>query len=148
MCTTEGKPPRRCYACSGFEHLSRNCPLRSRQQPVQLAESKPKSSNAVLSAGTGAPQLFSEAVIDGVLIRDALVDTGSAFSRVSSALYHRLPSRPLIDQLDYELGTRYRRSRRRECRSQRLYRRTSANRRNRGRESAAGRFKSFISLLI
>ena len=49
------------------------------------------------SAGTGAPQLFSEAVIDGVLIRDALVDTGYAFSMVSSALYDRLPSRPSIN---------------------------------------------------
>ena len=49
------------------------------------------------SAGTGAAQLFSEAVIDGVLIRDALVDNGSAFSMVSSALYNRLPWRPSIN---------------------------------------------------
>ena len=96
-CTTEGKPPRRCYAFSGFGHLSRNCPSRSRQQPVQPAKSKPKSTNAVSFASTCAPQLFSEAVIDGVLIRDALVDTGSAFSMVSSALYDRLPSRPSIN---------------------------------------------------
>ena len=53
-CTTEGKPPRRCYACSGIGHLSRHCPSRSRQQPAQPAESKPKSSYAVSSAGTGA----------------------------------------------------------------------------------------------
>ena len=49
------------------------------------------------SAGTGAPQLFSEAVIDRVLIRDALVDTGSAFLIMSSALYDRLTSRPSIN---------------------------------------------------
>ena len=49
------------------------------------------------SAGTGEPQLFSEAVIDGVLIRDALADTGSAFPILSSALYDRLPSRPSIN---------------------------------------------------
>ena len=49
------------------------------------------------SAGTGEPQLFSEAVIDGVLIRDALVDTGSAFSMVSSSLHDRLPSCPSIN---------------------------------------------------
>ena len=42
-------------------------------------------------------QLFSNAVIDGVLIRDALVDTGSAFSMVSSTLYNRLPTRPAIN---------------------------------------------------
>ena len=36
-------------------------------------------------------------MIDGVLIRDALVDTGSAISMVSSALYNRLPSRPSIN---------------------------------------------------
>ena len=96
-CTTEGKPPRRCYACSGFKHLSRNCLSRSRQQPVQRAESKPKSSNAVLFAGTGAPQLFSEAVIDGVQIRDVLFDTGSAFSILSCALYDSLPWRPSIN---------------------------------------------------
>ena len=95
--TTEGKSPRRCYACSGFDHLSRNCPSRSRQQPAQPAEYKTKWSSAVSSAVTGAPQLFSEAVIDGVLIRDALVDTGSAFSMVSSALHDRLPSRPSIN---------------------------------------------------
>ena len=49
------------------------------------------------SAGTGTPQLFTEAVIDGVLIRDALVDTCSAFSMVSIALHDRLPSRPSIN---------------------------------------------------
>ena len=48
------------------------------------------------SAGTGAPQFISKAVIDGVLISDALVDTGSAFSMVSSAFYDRLPSRTSI----------------------------------------------------
>ena len=96
-CTTEGKPPRRCYACSSVGHLSRNCPSRSRQQPAQPTESKPKSINAVSSAGTGAPQLFTKAVIDVVLIREALVDTGFAILMVSSALYDRLPSRPSIN---------------------------------------------------
>ena len=95
-CTTEGKQPRRCYACSGFGHLSRNCLSRNRQQTAQLAESKMKSSNAVSSAGSNAPQLFSEAVIDGVLIRDAIGDTGSAFSMVSSSLHDRLPSPPRL----------------------------------------------------
>ena len=32
-----------------------------------------------------------------MLIRDALVDTGSAFSMVSSAIHDRLPSRPSIN---------------------------------------------------
>ena len=52
------------------------------------------------SAGTGAPQLFSEAVIDGVLIRDALVDTRFAFSMVSSGLYDRLPTHPAINSFE------------------------------------------------
>ena len=49
------------------------------------------------SAGTGTPQLFSEKVIDRVLIHDALVDTGSALSMVYSTLNDRLPSRPSIN---------------------------------------------------
>ena len=36
--------------------------------------------------------LLSKAVIDRVLIRDALVDIGSAFPMVSSAIHDRLPS--------------------------------------------------------
>ena len=96
-CITEGTLPRRCYACSGFGHLSRNCPSRSRQQPAQPAKSKSKSTIAVSTANTCAPQLISKAVIDGVLIRDALVDIGFAFSMVSSWLYDRLPSRPSIN---------------------------------------------------
>ena len=99
-CTTEGKPPRRCYACSVFGHLSRDCPSRSYQQHAQPAESKPESTGAVLSASTRVSQLFSDAVIDGMLIRDALVDTGSAYSMVSSALYDRLPTRPAINSLE------------------------------------------------
>ena len=39
-------------------------------------------------------------MIDGVLIRDALVDTGSAYSMVSSALYDRLPTRPAINSFE------------------------------------------------
>ena len=50
-------------------------------------------------ADAGAPQLFSKAVIDGVQICNALVDTCSALSMVSSALYDRLPSRPSINSL-------------------------------------------------
>ena len=38
-------------------------------------------------------------MIDGVHIRDATVDTGSAFSMVSSARYDRLPSRPSINSV-------------------------------------------------
>ena len=51
----------------------------------------------MLSAGTGAPQLFSGTVIDKVQIYDALVDTFSAFSIMISSLYVRLPSRPSIN---------------------------------------------------
>ena len=52
------------------------------------------------SAGTHVSQLFSDAVIDGVLIRDVLVDTGSAYSMVSFALYDRLPTRPAINSFE------------------------------------------------
>ena len=96
-CTFEGKLPRHCYACSGIGHFSRDCPSRSYQQHAQPAESKPESTGAVSSAGTRVAQLISEELIDGeVLICDALVDTGSAYSMVSSALYDRLPTLPAI----------------------------------------------------
>ena len=51
------------------------------------------------SAGTRVSQ-FSDAVIDGVLIRDALVDTGAAYLMVSSALYDRLPTRLAINSFE------------------------------------------------
>ena len=52
------------------------------------------------SACTRVAQLFSDAVIDGVLIRDALVDTGSAYLIVSSALYDPLPTRFAINSFE------------------------------------------------
>ena len=91
----------RCYASGVIKLFSRCCSSRSRQQPAQPAESKQKSSNAVSSADTGAPQLFSEAVIEEVLIRDVLVDTGSGFSMVSSALHDRWPWRPSINLFNF-----------------------------------------------
>ena len=48
------------------------------------------------SAGIGAPQLFASAEIDKVRIEDALIDTGSAFSMMSSEMYSRLALRPPI----------------------------------------------------
>ena len=90
------------------------------------------------SAGTRAAQFFSNAVIDGVLIRDALVDTGSVYSMVSSALHDRLPSRPAINLFNNSAPEpRYRWSRRRVFQSQKLYRRSSADRWNRGGTPAA-----------
>ena len=50
------------------------------------------SANAVASAGKGAAQVFTAAEIGGVRIADALIDTGSAFSMLSAAMYSRLPS--------------------------------------------------------
>ena len=52
------------------------------------------------SAGTRVAQLFSDTVIDGVLIRNALVDTGYAYSMVSFALYDHLPTRPTINSFE------------------------------------------------
>ena len=88
----------RCRACGDIGHFIKFCPTRARQQSSNPAESKAKSTNAVASAGTGAPLLFTEAVIDGVRVRDALVDTGLAFSMLSSVLYEQLPSRPTINR--------------------------------------------------
>ena len=48
------------------------------------------------SAGIVAPQLFANAEIDGVQLDDALIDTGLAFSMMSSEMYSRLALRPLI----------------------------------------------------
>ena len=61
-----------------------------------LSRKPPSSANAVASAGKGATQVFTDAVIDGVHIVDALVDSGSALSMLSTAMYGRLPSTPAI----------------------------------------------------
>ena len=97
-CSYLRKPPPRSCSCGGIGHFIKFCLTRARQQSSQPAESKAKSTNAVASAGTGAPELFTETVIDGVRGCDALVDTGSAFSMLSSVLYEQLPSRPAINR--------------------------------------------------
>ena len=71
-------------------------PNRRAQKSVESTDIKLKSANAVKSAGSGATQLFAYAVIDGVQIREALADSGSSFSMLSSTLYARLPSKPAI----------------------------------------------------
>ena len=93
-------PPRRCYEVGGIKHLSRNCQSRSCQQSEQPAESKPESTDAVSSAGTRVSQLFANAAINGMLIRDALVDTGSVYSILNSAFYDRLLSRLAINSFE------------------------------------------------
>ena len=75
----DSKPPRWCFTCGGICHLARVYPNPGASKPSLSAELKPKSSNAVESAGTGAPQLFANAVIDGSQVREALVDTCSAY---------------------------------------------------------------------
>ena len=71
-------------------------PISSAPKHAQLAESKPNLSNAVESAGTGAPLLFADAIIDGIQVQEALVDTGFAFSLLSSTFYARLRTKPTI----------------------------------------------------
>ena len=56
------------------------------------------SANAVASVGKGATHVFTDAVIDGVRIADELVDTGSAFSMLSTAMNGRLPIVPAIQR--------------------------------------------------
>ena len=94
-CTAEENTARKCYECHGFGHLARDCPTRLARLAAQQSD-KSKSANAVASAGVGAPQLFASAEIDGVRIEDALIDTGSAFSMMSSEMYSRLALRPPI----------------------------------------------------
>ena len=94
VCNLESKPCR-CVACSGFGHISRNCFSRQPQQfQSQLQKPNQKSSNAVESAGVGAPQVLTKAIIDSVHVHEALVDTGSAVSMLNTALYAKLPSKP------------------------------------------------------
>ena len=80
---------RKCYCCGGVEHLARDCLSRSDitstpNSSISSTSSSARysSSSAVTSAGKGAPQLFSVAVLDGVVIRRALIDTGSTLSMV------------------------------------------------------------------
>ena len=54
------------------------------------------TSGAIASAGNETTQLCEEVVIDGVRIADALIDTGSSLSMLSTATYCRLPSTPAI----------------------------------------------------
>ena len=90
---SNAKPARKCCACGGVGHMARDCPTRASQSKTQAS---PSTSNAVASAGRGASHVFTAAVIGGVRIADALVDTGSAFSMLSTAMYSRLPSAPAI----------------------------------------------------
>ena len=61
-----------------------------------MAQTSNSSSNAVASASKGAAQVIAPASIAGLRITDALIDTGSAFSMLSSALYARLRDAPVI----------------------------------------------------
>ena len=83
-----------CFGCGNVGHVTRDCPTRSAQSVAQANVSC--SLNAVASSRGGATQLFLEAVIDGVRITDALIDTVSAVSMLSTALYSRLASAPVI----------------------------------------------------
>ena len=78
--------------------LAPNCPTRTAQAAAQANTAS--SSNAVASAGRGATQVFTVAVIGGVRIADALVDTGSAFSMLSTAMYGRIPNAPEIQHFN------------------------------------------------
>ena len=67
--------------------MARDCATRAAQAKAQTSSS---SSNAVASAGKGATQVFASASIAEIRVADALIETGSAFSMLSNALYARL----------------------------------------------------------
>ena len=89
----DAKPPRKCYACGNVGHMARNC-------LIGIAESKSQpslsTSNAVALAGKEDAKVFSAVVIEQMRIADALIDIGSAFLILRSAVYSRLPNEPLI----------------------------------------------------
>ena len=92
-CNSNAKPARKCYSCGGIGHIARGCPTRAAQKAV---DANFYTSGAVPSSCKSAGQLVAEAVINGVRVADALVDTGSALSMLSAATYARLPDAPAI----------------------------------------------------
>ena len=74
--------------------MARNCPTRAAQAVAQANAAS--LSNAVASAGKGASQVFTVAVICGVRIADVLVDTCSALAMLSTAMYGRISNSPAI----------------------------------------------------
>ena len=92
-CNTDAHPARKCYACGIIGHIARDCATRAAQAKTQTSSS---TSNAVASACKGAAQVFAPALIAGLRIADALINTGSAFSMLSSAIYARLSDAPAI----------------------------------------------------
>ena len=71
----------------------RVCPTRAAQN---AADANSYTSGAVASSCKSAGQLVAEAVINTVRVANALVDTVSAVSMLSAAMYARLPDAPAI----------------------------------------------------
>ena len=92
-CNSDARFARKCYACVVIGYMARDCATRAAQAKAQTSNS---SSNAVASAGKGAAQVIAPASIAGLRITDALIDTGSAFSMLSSAMYAKLRDAPAI----------------------------------------------------
>ena len=79
------------FSCGGIGHLARVCLSRvdssSANTNANLSSSLSSSHNlpavsALSSAGKGAPKLFCEAFLDGMLIERALIDTGLTYSMI------------------------------------------------------------------
>ena len=85
-CSSDARPPRKCYACGGIGHIARDCVTRAAQAKA-TAQTSSSTLNVVASARKVAAKVFASAAIAGVRIADALIDTGSAFLMLSSAMY-------------------------------------------------------------
>ena len=95
-CNLDARPARKCYACGGIKIIPRVC-------PTLVAQKAPDANyytfGKVAFFCKSAWQLLAKAVINEEFFADVLVDTGSALSMLSTAIYARLPDAPVIQPL-------------------------------------------------
>ena len=92
-CNSDARSARKCYACGSIGHIARVCPTRAVQKAAYASSF---TLGGVASTCRSAGQLCSEAVIGDVRDADELVDTSSALSMLSNAMYAQLLDTPVI----------------------------------------------------